>query len=133
MFEWLVAEMAKVKTRKFYLVDGPLPADKRELVERSELPVPPSYKGFVLQFGNAKLYRIGDQYRVQVFWPQGRRNEEGGPRLYFGRTDDTAVYFKESLLVPGGESPVFECITRKWLSSRPPTASRNGLGISAHG
>src|SRR5947207_8474617 len=109
MFEWLVDEMVKVKTRKFYLVDGPLPPDKRELVEGSQLPVPPSYKSFVLQFGNAKLYRMGSQYRVQVFaGPSRDETEEGGPRLYFGRTDETAAYFKESLLVLGEESPVFE-------------------------
>jgi hypothetical protein len=109
MFKWLVDEMAKVKTLKFFLVDGPLPADKRELVERSELPIPPSYKSFILQFGNAKLYRIGDQYRVQVFaGPSADETEESEPRICFGRTEDTVAYFKEPLLVPGGESPVFE-------------------------
>jgi hypothetical protein len=109
MFEWLVDEMAKVKTRKFYLVDGPLPADERELVERSELPIPPSYRSFVLQFGNAKLYRMGSQYRVQVFaGPSADETEEGEPILCFGRTDEAAAYFKESLLTPGKESPAFE-------------------------
>lgn len=110
MFEWLVDEMAKVKTRKFHLVDGPLPADERELVERSDVPIPPSYKSFVLQFGNAKLYRGPvDQYRVQVFAaPRAIVEEEGEPLLYFGRTDRSLAYFKEELLVPGGETPVFE-------------------------
>jgi hypothetical protein len=109
MFEWLLDEMAKVKTRRFYVVDGPLPADKRELVQRSGLPVPPSYKDFVLRFGNAKLYRMGSQYRVQVFaGPRPEETEEGEVRLHFGRTDEAAVYFKESLLAPGEESPVFE-------------------------
>ena len=109
MFEWLVNEIAKVKTRKFYLVDGPLPADKRHLVEQSELPVPPSYKSFVLQFGNAKLYRLGSQYRVEVFAsPRTDESERGEPRLCFGRTEDTVAYFKEALLVSGDESPIFE-------------------------
>src|SRR4051794_33305009 len=109
MFEWLVEEMAKVKTRKFFLSDGPLPADKREQLERSGLPVPPSYKSFVLQFGNARMYRIGSQYRVQVFDAlSADENERGEPRLCFGRTEDTAAYFKESLLAPGQESAVFE-------------------------
>src|SRR5262249_45800856 len=40
--------------------------------------------------------------------PSGEETEEGEPRLYFGRTDETAAYFKESLLAPGRESPVFE-------------------------
>ena len=30
MFAWLTGEMAPVKTRKFYLVDGPAPAELRE-------------------------------------------------------------------------------------------------------
>jgi hypothetical protein len=109
MFEWLIDEIASVKTRRFYLVDGPLPAEQRALVEHSELPVPPSYKGFVLRFGNAMLYRIGDQYRVQVFaGPRADESKAGEPRLCFGRTEDTVAYFKEFLLIPGRESPVFE-------------------------
>jgi hypothetical protein len=109
MFEWLVEEMRKVKTRKFYLVDGPLAADKRELLEQAELAVPPSYKTFLFQFGNAKLYRIGDQYRVEVFAsPNVEETEDDEARVCFGRTEDTVAYFKESLLVPGRESPVFE-------------------------
>ncbi|MCE9552168.1 MAG: SMI1/KNR4 family protein [Planctomycetes bacterium] len=109
MFEWLVDEMMKVHTRKFYRVDGPLRIDNRELVERSELPIPPSYKSFILQFGNASLYRIGDLYRVQVFAsPCADETEDGEPRLCFGRTEDTFAYFKESLIVLDAESPVFE-------------------------
>jgi hypothetical protein len=109
MFEWLVDEMAKVKTRKFYIVDGILRADAGEGVEQSSFPVPPSYKEFVLQFGNAWLYRIGDSYRVQVFAsPNVAKLEKGELRLCFGRTEDTLAYFKESLLVPDAESPVFE-------------------------
>jgi hypothetical protein len=124
MFEWLVNEMANVKTRNFYLVDGPLPADKRALVEQSELPVPPSYKTFVLQFGNAKLYRMASQYRVEVYaGPRADESEEGEPLLYFGRTDETAAYFKESLLVVGEESAVFE-----WLyDERTERRTANGF------
>jgi hypothetical protein len=109
MFEWLVDELARVNTRKFYLMDGALPADKWELMESSQLPIPPSYKDFVRQFGNAKLYRLGSQYRVQVYAvPIADETEKGEPRLCFGRTEDTVAYFKESLLVPSEESPVFE-------------------------
>ncbi len=109
MFEWLADEMAKVKTRKFYLVDGPPPADKEELWKRCELPLPPSYKAFVLQWGNAQLYRLGSQYRVQVYAePMRDESPQGESRLCFGRTEDTVAFFKESLLTPGAESPVFE-------------------------
>jgi hypothetical protein len=109
MYEWLENEMSRVRTRKFFLVDGPLPADKHELVEKTELPVPPSYKSFVLRFGNAKLYRCGGQYRVQVFAvPSEDEADEGEALLLFGRTDRSLVYFKESLLAQNKESPVFE-------------------------
>lgn len=109
MFDWLEDEMARIKTNKFHVVDGPLPAEQRELVEQAELPVPPSYKQFVIQFGNAKLYRQGNVYLVQVFAvPADAQSEDGEALLYFGRTDMALAYFKESLLVPGAESPVFE-------------------------
>lgn len=109
MFSWLEDEMARIKTNKFHLVDGPLPAEQRELVERAELPVPPSYKQFVIRFGNAKLYRQGSVYLVQVFAvPAEAQSDDGEALLHFGRTDMALAYFKESLLVPGSESPVFE-------------------------
>ncbi len=109
MFEWLKDEMDRIKTRKFHVVDGPLSDEQRELVEQSDLPVPPSYKQFVIQFGNAKLYRQGSIYRVQVFnVPTDYRSDDGHVLLHFGRTDIALAYFRESMLVPGEESPVFE-------------------------
>lgn len=109
MFEWLVNEMAKIKTNKFHIVDGTLSPENRELVESTEIPVPPSYKQFVIQFGNAKLYRQGSGYLVQVYAvPQDALSKKGEALLLFGRTDMGLAYFKESLLVPGEESPVFE-------------------------
>jgi hypothetical protein len=109
MFEWLQEEMAVVNTPKFYLVDGALPPGTRKAMERSKVPVPPSYKAFVLQFGNAHLYRKGSGYLVRVFAaPREVVCDRGQPLLHFGRTDLALAYFKESLLVRGGESPVFE-------------------------
>jgi len=109
MFDWLEDEMARIKTNKFHLVDGPLSAEQRKLVEQAELPVPPSYKQFVIRFGNAKLYRQGSNYLVRVFAiPVDAESDDGEPLWHFGRTDMALAYFKESLLVPGEESPVFE-------------------------
>jgi hypothetical protein len=109
MFEWLVQEMARIRTRKFHLVDGPAPPEFRQAVQESAVPVPPSYEEFVLRFGNARLYRQGGVYLVQVFGgPREARADEGEPLLHFGRTDMAMAYFKEALLVHGGESPVFE-------------------------
>jgi len=109
MFDWLEDEMARIKTNKFHLLDGPLSAEQRELVEQAELPVPPSYKIFVIRFGNAKFYRQGGVYLVQVFAvPADAESDDGEALLHFGRTDMALAYFKASLLVPGEESPVFE-------------------------
>lgn len=109
MFEWLFDEMGRIKTNKFHRVDGPPSADERELVERSALSVPPSYKHFVVHFGGAKLYRWGSGiYRVQVFAVPVEVEVEGEALLHFGRTDRSLSYFKRALLVDGGETPVFE-------------------------
>jgi hypothetical protein len=69
MFEWLEHEISIIKTPRFHVVDGPVEAKLREAVMHSGLPLSPSYKEFVLKFGNAKLYRRAqsDGYRVGVF------------------------------------------------------------------
>lgn len=109
MFEWLVEEMATVKTPYFYKVEGPVPADLREAIEQSPIAVPPSYKDFVIRFGNVKLYRYSSQYELHVYAaPREAESESGEPLLNFAKTGLGLAYFKESLLVPGGESPVFE-------------------------
>lgn len=116
MFAWLVEEMASINTHKFHLVDGPLPPEKRKLVETTEIPVPPSYKNFVIQFGNAQLYRKGSHYVVQIYAvPQDAESEEGEPLLNIGKAGMGWVYFKESLLVEGEESPIFEWRYRQGL------------------
>jgi len=58
-----------VKTPRFHLVDGPAESELREAVVRSDLPLPASYREFVLRFGNARLYRRvrNDSYRIGVF------------------------------------------------------------------
>src|SRR6267154_2177640 len=37
MYEWLLEEMATVKTRKFYLTDGPMPEHTRKAMEDSKV------------------------------------------------------------------------------------------------
>ncbi len=109
MFEWLEEEMARIKTRKFHLVDGPARAELRQAVESCEFPLPPSYKEFVLRFGNAQLYRRSSYWLVEVYaGPREAESEEQEALIHFGRTHTSLAYFKEPLLVEGGESPVFE-------------------------
>lgn len=109
MYEWLVEEMARVRTRKFFVVDGPASNELRKAIDDSGVPVPPSYRVFVLEFGNANLYRKLDYYLVRVYAAPRDVQAEGSERLlHFGRADDSFAYFKESLLIPDEESPVFE-------------------------
>ncbi|MCE2751672.1 MAG: hypothetical protein LW720_07250 [Pirellula sp.] len=109
MFEWLNEEMNRIRTRKFHQVDGPASAELRRAVESCDMPVPTSYKQFVLQFGNAELYRNGSNYYVTVFAsPNDSITDSGERYLHFGRTWTSNAFFKESLLSDGDESPVFE-------------------------
>jgi hypothetical protein len=116
MFDWLIDEMERVKTRNFYVVDEELSVDRRELFHNSEVLLPPSYQEFVIQFGNAKLYHSGNIYLVEVYsFPSKIEMDDGDSLLHFGRTDLALAYFKESLLVSGSESPVFEWSKHKGL------------------
>ena len=109
MFEWLDEEMSQIKTPKFHLVDGPASAELRQGVESCDFPLPPSYREFVLRFGNAKLYRRGSNWLVQVYaGPREAENDQAESLIHFGRTETSLAYFKESLLKAGKESPVFE-------------------------
>ena len=109
MFDSLMDEMSQIKTRKFHLVDGPASPELRAAVEASGWRLPPPYEEFVLQFGNAKLYRRSSSWLVEVYaGPREAVSAEGEPLVHFGRTQTSLAYFKESLLVEGSESPVFE-------------------------
>lgn len=109
MYERLVEEIARIKTRKFHLVDGPASAELRQVIQGNAVPVPQSYKDFILRFGNAKLYYQQGIYLIHVFASlREARSNEGDSLLHFGQTDTASAYFNVALLVPGGESPVFE-------------------------
>jgi hypothetical protein len=109
MFDWLEKEMQSVRTPHFFEVDGPASPELREAVELSDAPLPPSYRQFVLQFGNAKLYRYSSDYYVTIFaGPRGATDSKGESYVLVGRTWTSRAYFKESLLQEGRDSPVFE-------------------------
>jgi hypothetical protein len=111
MFEWLNQELTEIRTKRFHVVDGPASNDFRDAVLTSPLPAPPSYVEFVLQFGNAKLYRMTglDLYWVRVFAaPRDVESRAGEPLLYIGGYDESCIYFREETLEAGREAPVFE-------------------------
>jgi hypothetical protein len=59
MFDQLRHDLALIQTRKFRRIDGPADAALRHAIEKSAVPFPNSYIQFVLEFGNAELFRWG--------------------------------------------------------------------------
>ena len=103
MFDWLDEEINRIRTPKFHLIDGPASPDLREAVEASDHSLPPSYKEFVLRFGNARLYRRSSFWHVQVFaGPREAERHDGERLINFGGTQTSLAYFKSSLLIHGG-------------------------------
>ncbi len=109
-FAWLAEQIKAVKTNNFFVVDGPAKPGLKKRVQGSQLGMPDSYKQFVLQFGNAKLYRSREQYLVEVFAaPHDIEGTDGEPLWQFGKTDEGPVYFKKAeSLHEGMETPVWE-------------------------
>jgi hypothetical protein len=109
MFDWLIEEMSSIKTKKFFVVDGPASEELRRAVQAAEVPLPESYRHFVLTLGNAALYRRNGYYYINVLaGPRLSQTDDGEEYIQFGRTWISKAYFKKSLLVENGESPVFE-------------------------
>jgi len=108
MYDWLEKELAEIKTPKFHLVDGPATEALRGHIHDLGVPIPPSYEEFIVRFGNAKLYRQGSSYIVGVrAFPEPAMNGPE-PLRSIGHFDDVRAYFKDGLLLPGCEAPVFE-------------------------
>jgi len=110
MFEWLELELNEIKTNKFHVVDGPADNALRQAVESCNAFVPPSYKQFVLRFGNAYFYRELSYYKIGVLASLREERYAKDPEVFyrFGHFDANGAYFKESLFREGEESPVFE-------------------------
>jgi hypothetical protein len=109
-FEWLEKEISEVRTRRFFDFDGLASNDLRRAIESSSLLVPDSYKAFVLQFGNAKLYqqRVGYALGVRAAPVEAISKKTGELLLIFGHYQRRHAYFKADLLKDGQECPVFE-------------------------
>jgi len=114
MFEWLEDELKKIKTPKFHLIDGVLSEERQKLVMQSKLSVPLSYKKFVIEYGNVKLYRQGNLYLVRIYSvPRDFKDSNGIDYLNFGRTDLSFAYFKIDDLFINSEKSVYE-----WYAKR---------------
>lgn len=105
MYDWLEHELMAVLTPGFHVVEGPAAAELREAVSRSVLPLPDSYRAFVLRFGNAKLYRIPRtrSYRIGVFaGPRRGRLDDGTPVFEVGFHDGARVFIDLAAGPTGG-------------------------------
>jgi hypothetical protein len=140
MFEWLEQEIGKIKTRRFHVVGGLADDALRAAIEGFEVPLPRSYKQFILRFGKAKLYQgqAGKYYLVGVRFPPLKEQSWKGEELYgIGHYQSESAYFKSALLRGEDESPVFEGYPSRqvkvaagfeeWLSKRC-KAARRGYG-----
>jgi hypothetical protein len=139
MFEWLEMEISAISTPRFHLVDGSVEPELSAVIDRSSLPLPSSYRKFVLKFGNAKLYRVSRTgYLIGVFAGPREVNSNCGIRiLHLGFHNGASVYVK---LEPGAnlsELPIFEYEAdseervaddfEQWLTESCARA-RNGFG-----
>lgn len=109
MFEWLENEISQVRTPQFHMVDGPANANLRKAVIESNLPLPPSFKEFVLKFGNAKLYRNAPNgsYRIGVFaGPRDAILNDETHVFHLGFHDGAKIYVKPVSYL--AELPIFE-------------------------
>lgn len=130
MYEWLKQEMAEIRWRRFFLVDGSAPEEFRRRVEQLDPLLPPSYKEFIFEFGQAKLYRELDGYKIGIDCPprEVRLRETLEASLVIGFSPCGTAYFKIAEFKRGEESPVYEGKTRRvvrvadsfeqWLKSR---------------
>jgi len=118
MYEWLNEEISRIRTRRFHMVDGPASAETRRSIVSCDAPLPPSYKDFILRFGNAALYRHGTFYYITISAsPINSVTDSGERYLQFGRTWTSNVFFKQDLLSRGRESPVFEEFTNTFCKT----------------
>jgi len=99
VFEWLIRELASIRTPRFHIVDGLADSRLREAVANSSLPLPSDYREFVLAFGNTRLFRNGRcGWTIGVFAGPRIAERKGGALEYVvGHHDDMTVYYRSSV------------------------------------
>jgi hypothetical protein len=79
MFEWLDAEIAAIRTRRFHRVDGPASASARRTVAETAGLLPPAYVEVARRYGRASLYRMPrlDLSHGSASWPRPSKPSRG--------------------------------------------------------
>ena len=106
-YDWLHEALKLNHNRKFHAVEGPPADDIRQLIEDA-WKMPPSYRQFVLQFGEAHFFREGGSYLLEIFRAPHQWTIGGEEVCYIGRTDSTKTFLKPNLDEEDIESPVYE-------------------------
>jgi hypothetical protein len=103
-YEWLRDELAAVKTPRFHMIDGP-----SEIVTPPGLVPPSSYREFIAEFGQVRLYRKGNAYLIGVYARLQEAVSKSGKRLVrFGHYYDSRAFFQIDDLGESAEPPVYE-------------------------
>lgn len=113
MFEWLQKELQAVKTPRFHLVEGAVDPRLSDAIIGSKVPLPLSYKEFVLKFGNAKLYRNSRNGYLITIFAGPREISNGGDGAYqIGYHDGASV----CIVTRDGRGQIFEIESNAWVN-----------------
>lgn len=121
MYDWLERELEAVKTPKFHIVDGPASPEFREVILQSHHRLPTAYKEFVLQFGNAKLYRRSrsGSYNISIFaGPREARLDDETPVYEIGFHDSARVFVEATTALAEGTIWEIEAGERERVGDR---------------
>lgn len=136
LYDWLRLEMQRIRTPQFHVVAGPPdPAIIRQAAE-ARGGLPPSFRQFAMEFGDAKLYRTGAAYLIGVHAvPLAAAGSNGEGLRCIGHYDDRLAYFLEKSLLPDKEAAVLEWYSNglrevaasfaEWLRRRADEARRS--------
>jgi hypothetical protein len=131
VYEWLKREIAEVGTPRYFVVDGPATGELRAAILNEAAGVPCSFKEFVLQFGNARLYRKKSSYLLGVKGvPEPQMDAKGRSLLQFGHYIDRQAFFAPDTFNGGSEAPVLESRQGGLVEVAP--SFREWLERSAH-
>ncbi len=98
MYEWLTEEIRSIQSRRFHVFEPVSSAELEYRDNRSVLPLPPSFKAFLEQFGRAKLYLDADDVPKVAVYPLSPHRrillDPGGVFVELGYFKAQSVYFQ---------------------------------------
>ncbi|MEX2174636.1 MAG: hypothetical protein WD872_09765 [Pirellulaceae bacterium] len=112
MYRWLAQQIAAARQPHLHLVEGPADEQLHQAIGATKLAAPRSYKVFVLELGNCRLFRVAgsdDEYLLEVMSElRQMQTRDGTTYEWFGSYQNRPACFRGDLLAGERESPVFE-------------------------